>query len=132
MIMITILQPSIQEMAGSIINKIIVTKKEKTMQNKEILEALTKAVAEYGYSKYSFVIDNNQSDKVIGNAKDTLEINNYIIKNVEIVFNTAQVVVIRSNIYNSIYGWESKDSALMFSCIKKVYRDKEIIFDCTK
>ena len=102
------------------------------MQNKEILEALTKAVAEYGYSKYSFVIDNNQSDKVIGNAKDTLEINNYIIKNVEIVFNTAQVVVIRSNTYNHIYGWESKDSALMFSCIKKIYRDKEIIFDCTK
>ena len=102
------------------------------MQNKEILEALTKAVVEYGYSKYSFVIDNNQSDKVIGNAKDTLEINNYIIKNVEIVFNTAQLVVIRSNTYNHIYGWESSDSALMFSCIKKIYRDKKIIFDCTK
>ena len=102
------------------------------MQNKEILEALTKAVAEYGYSKYSFVIDNNQSDKVIGGAKDTLEVNNYIIKNVEIVFNTAQVVVVRSNTYNTICGWESSDSALMFSCIKKIYRDKEIIFDCTK
>ena len=24
------------------------------------------------------------------------------------------------------------DSALMFSCIKKVYRDNKIIFDCTK
>lgn len=102
------------------------------MQNKEILEALTKAVAEYEYYKYSFVIDNNQIDKVIGNAKDTLEINNYIIKNVEIVFNTAQVVVVRSNTYNPIYGWESSDSALMFSCIKKIYRDKELIFDCTK
>lgn len=102
------------------------------MQNKEILEALTKAVAEYGYSKYSFVIDNNQSNKVIGNAKNTLEINNYIIKNVEIVFNTAQVVVIRSNTYNHIYGWESSDSALMLSCIKKVYRDNKIIFDYTK
>lgn len=102
------------------------------MQNKEILEALTKAVAEYGYSKYSFVIDNNQSDKVIGNAKGTLEINNYMIKNVEIVFNTAQVVVIRSNTYTSIYGWKSSDSALMFSCIKKIYRDNKIIFDCTK
>ena len=102
------------------------------MQNKEILEALTKAVAEYGYSKYSFIIDNNQINKVIGNTKDTLEINNYIIKNVEIVFNTAQVVVVRSNTYTSIYGWESSDSALMFSCIKKIYRDKEIIFDCTK
>lgn len=102
------------------------------MQNKEILEALTKAVAEYGYSKYSFVIDNNQSDKVIGNAKDILEINNYIIKNVEIVFNTAQIIIVRSNTYTSIYGWESSDSALMFSCIKKIYRDKEIIFDCTK
>lgn len=29
------------------------------MQNKEILEALTKAIAESRYSKYSFVIDNN-------------------------------------------------------------------------
>ena len=102
------------------------------MQNKEILEALTKAVAENGYSKYSFVIDNTQINKVIGGTKDTLEANNYIIKNVDIVFNTAQVVVIRSNIYNPIYGWESIDSALMFSCIKKMYRDKELIFDCTK
>ena len=102
------------------------------MQNKEILEALTKAVAEYGNSKYSFVIDNNQSDKIIGDAKDTLEINNYIIKNVEIVFYTAQVIVIRNNTYNHIYGWESSDSALMFSCIKKIYRDNKIIFDCTK
>ena len=102
------------------------------MQNKEILEALTKAVAEYGYSKYSFVIDNNQINKVIGGAKDTLEANNYIIKNVEIVFNTAQVVVVRSNTYTSIYGWESSDSALMFSCIKKIYRGEKLIFDCTK
>ena len=102
------------------------------MQNKEILEALTKAVLEYGYSKYSFVIDNNQIDKVIGNAKDILEVNNYIIKNVEIVFNTAQVVVVRSNTYTSIYGWESSDSALMFSCIKKIYRENKLIFDCTK
>ena len=102
------------------------------MQNKEILEALIKAVAEYGYSKYSFVIDNNQINKVIGGAKDTLEVNNYIIKNVEIVFNTAQVIVVRSNTYTSIYGWESSDSALMFSCIKKIYRDNKIIFDCTK
>ena len=102
------------------------------MQNKEILEALTKAVAEYGYSKYSFVIDNNQINKVIGGAKDILEVNNYIIKNVEIVFNTAQVVVVRSNTYTSIYGWESSDSALMFSCIKKIYRGDKLIFDCTK
>ena len=102
------------------------------MQNKEILEALTKAVEEYGYSKYSFVIDNNQINKVIGGAKDTLEVNNYIIKNVEIVFNTAQVVVVRSNTYNTIYGWESSDSALMFSCIKKIYKEDKLIFDCTK
>ena len=102
------------------------------MQNKEILEALTKAIAENGYSKYSFVIDNNQINKVIGGAKDTLEVNNYIIKNVEIVFNTAQVVVVRSNTYTSIYGWESSDSALMFSCIKKIYKENKLIFDCTK
>lgn len=102
------------------------------MQNKEIFEALMKAVEENKNSKYSFVIDNNQIDKVIGGAKNNLEVNNYIIKNVEIVFNTAQVVVIRSNTYTSIYGWESSDSALMFSCIKKIYRDNEVIFDCTK
>ena len=102
------------------------------MQNKEILEALTKAIAENGYSKYSFVIDNNQINKVIGGAKDTLEVNNYIIKNVEIIFNTAQVVVVRSNTYTSIYGWESSDSALMFSCIKKIYKEDKLIFDCTK
>lgn len=101
------------------------------MQNKEILEALTKAVAESGYSKYSFVIDNNQIDKVIGGAKDTLEVNNYLIKNVEIVFNTAQVVVVRSNTYTPAYGWDSSDSALMLSCIKRVYRGEELIFDCT-
>ena len=102
------------------------------MQNKEILEALTKAVVENRYSKYSFVIDNNQINKVIGSAKDTLEANNYIIKNVEIVFNTAQVVIIRNNTYNPVYGWESIDSALMFSCIKKIYKENKLIFDCTK
>ena len=101
------------------------------MQNKEILEALLINAKEEN-PKYSFIIDNNQIDKVIGGAKDTLEINNYIIKNVEIVFNTAQVVVIRSNTYTSIYGWESSDSALMFSCIKKIYRGEKLIFDCTK
>lgn len=101
------------------------------MQNKEILEALTKAKAESKYSKYSFVVNNNQADKVIYDAKDTLEANNYIIKNVEIVFNTAQIVVVRSNVYTSTYGWESYDSALMLSCIKKVYKGEELIFDCT-
>ena len=101
------------------------------MQNKEILEAL-RANTEEENPKYSFVIDNNQIDKVIGNAKNNLEINNYIIKNVNVIFNTAQVVIIRSNTYNTICGWESSDSALMFSCIKKIYRDKELIFDCTK
>ena len=101
------------------------------MQNKEILEAL-RANTEEENPKYSFVIDNNQIDKVIGDAKNTLEINNYIIKNVDIVFNTAQVVVVRSNTYNHIYGWESSDSALMFSCIKKIYRDNKLVFDCTK
>ena len=93
---------------------------------------MTKAIAENGYSKYSFVIDNNQINKVIGGAKDTLEVNNYIIKNVEIIFNTAQVVVVRSNTYTSIYGWESSDSALMFSCIKKIYRGEKLICYCNK
>ena len=101
------------------------------MQNKAILEALEDAKAESQYSKYSFVIDNNQANKIIGDANATLAVNSYIIKNVEIVFNTAQIVVVRSNVYTSTYGWESYDSALMLSCIKKVYRGEELIFDCT-
>ena len=101
------------------------------MQNKEIFEALL-VNAEEENPKYSFVIDNNQIDKVIGNAKNNLEINNYIIKNVNVVFNTAQVVIIRSNTYNTICGWESSDSALMFSCIKKIYKGDKLIFDYTK
>lgn len=102
------------------------------MQNKEILEALEDAKAESRYSKYSFVVDNNQADKVIGDVKGTLGVNNYIIKNVEIVFNTAQIVVVRSNTYNSVFGWETSDSALMLSCIKRVYKGKELIFDSDK
>ena len=101
------------------------------MQNKEILEAL-RANTEEECPKYSFVIDNNQIDKVIGNAKNNLEINNYIIKNVNVIFNTAQVVIIRSNTYNTICGRESSDSALMFSCIKKIYKGNKLIFDYTK
>lgn len=102
------------------------------MQNKEILEALKDAKAEIQYPKYSFVVDPKQIDKVIGNAKDTLEVNNYIIKHVEIVFNTAQIVVVRSNTYNPTYGWESSDSALMLSCIKRVYKGEELIFGSTE
>lgn len=101
------------------------------MQNKEILEALLVNAKEEN-PKYSFVIDNNQIDKVIGDAKNNLEINNYIIKNVIIIFNTAQVIIIRSNTYNPTYGWESSDSALMFSCIKKIYKGEKLVFDCTK
>ena len=101
------------------------------MQNKEILEAL-RTNAEEENPKYSFVIDNNQIDKIIGNTKNNLEINNYIIKNVNVIFYTAQIVIIRSNTYNPIYGWESSDSALMFSCIKKINKGNKLILDCTK
>ena len=101
------------------------------MQNKEILEAL-RVNTEEENPKYSFVINDNQINEIIGNAKNILEANNYIIKNVDIVFNTAQVVIIRSNTYNPIYGCESSDSALMFSCIKKIYKGDKLIFDCTK
>ena len=101
------------------------------MQNEKILEAL-RVNAEEENPKYSFVIDNNQIDKVIGNAKNNLEINNYIIKNVNVIFNTAQVVIIRSNTYNPVYGWESNDSALMFSCIKKIYKGNKLIFSYTE
>lgn len=99
------------------------------MQNKEILEALL-INAKVDHPKYSFVIDNNQIDKVIGNAKNTLEVNNYIIKNVEIVFNTSQIIIVRSYTYTT-YGWESNDYALILSCIKKVYKGEKLIFDCT-
>lgn len=102
------------------------------MQNKEILEALEDAKAESQYSKYSFIVDNNQADKVIGDASVTLEVNNYIIKNVEVVFNTAQVIVVRSNTYTSTYGWETSDSAIMLSCIKRVYKGEELIFGSTE
>lgn len=64
--------------------------------------------------------------------KNNLEINNYIIKNVSIIFNTAQIVIIRSNTYNPTYGWESRDSALMLSCIKKIYKGEKLIFDYAK
>lgn len=102
------------------------------MQNSKFIEAMTNSIAESVNSKYSFVIDNNQVDKVIGDTKDALEINNYMIKNVEIISYTAQIIVVRHNTYSSVYGWESCDSAIMISCIKKVYRDKELVFDCTK
>ena len=45
------------------------------MQNKEILEALRANTEEEG-TKCAFVIDDNQVDKVIGNAENNLEINN--------------------------------------------------------
>lgn len=102
------------------------------MQNSKIVETLTNAIDKNVNSKYSFIINNSQIDKVIGDAKNNLKINNYMIKNVEIVFYTAQIVVVRSNIYSSVYGWESKDCALMLSCIEKIYRERELIFDCTE
>lgn len=98
------------------------------MQNSKILEALVNTKAEH--PKYSFVIDNNQIDKVIGDAKDTLEVNNYIIKNVEIFFTTTQILIVRSYTYTT-HGWESSDCALMISCIKKAYKGEKLIFDCT-
>lgn len=99
------------------------------MQNKEILEALL-VNAKTEHPKYSFVIDNDQIDKIIGDAKDTLEVNNYIIKNVKIVFTTAQIIIVRSYTYTT-HGWESNDSTLILSCIKKVYKGEKLIFDCT-
>jgi hypothetical protein len=99
------------------------------MQNKEILEALL-VNAQKERPKYSFVIGNNEIDKVIGDAKDNLEVNNYIIRNVKIIFNTSQIVVVRKYTYSTC-GWKSNDSALMLSCIKKVYKGEKLIFNCT-
>ena len=101
------------------------------MQNKEILEAL-RANTEEECPKYSFVIDKDQANNVIGHAKETLEDNGFIVKHVSITTMTAQIIIVRESYEDLFYGWRSYDSAIMISAIKKIYRNNELVFDCTK
>lgn len=94
-----------------------------------VLDVLTENVQPS--TKYSFVIDKEQTENVIGHAKNTLEVNNFMIKHVTLVTTTAQVAIVRYSYEDYIQGWCSYDSALMLSAIKKVYREEELVFDST-
>ena len=96
-----------------------------------ILDVLTENV-QPSVTEYSFVIDKDQANNIIGNAKETLEDNKFIIKRVKIIIMTAQIIIVRESYEDLFYGWRSYDSAIMISAIKKVYRNNELVFDCTK
>lgn len=83
-------------------------------------------------TEYSFVIDKDQANNIIGHAKETLEDNGFMVKHVSITTMTAQIIIVRKSFEDSFYGWRSYDSAIMISAIKKIYRNNELIFDCTK
>lgn len=82
-------------------------------------------------TKYSFVIDKEQANNVIGHAKEVLEDNNYMVKHVTIVTFTTQIVIVRYSYESPLYGWRNYDSAIMLSAIKRVYRGNEPVFDRT-
>ena len=96
-----------------------------------ILDVLTENV-QPSKTEYSFVIDKDQANNIIGHVKETLEDNNFIIKRVRIIIMTAQIIIVRESSEDLFYGWRSYDSAIMISAIKKVYRNNELVFDCTK
>ena len=96
-----------------------------------ILDVLTENV-QPSTTEYSFVIDKDQANNIIGHVKETLEDNNFIIKRVRIIIMTAQIIIVRESSEDLFYGWRSYDSAIMISAIKKVYRNNELVFDCTK
>ena len=96
-----------------------------------ILDVLTENV-QPSTTEYSFVIDKDQANNIIGHVKETLEDNEFIIKRVKIIIMTAQIIIVRESSEDLFYGWRSYDSAIMISAIKKVYRNNELVFDCTK
>ena len=96
-----------------------------------ILDVLTENV-QPSTTEYSFVIDKDQANNIIGHVKETLEDNKFIIKRVKIIIMTAQIIIVRESSEDLFYGWRSYDSAIMISAIKKVYRNNELVFDCTK
>ena len=96
-----------------------------------ILDVLTENV-QPSTTEYSFVIDKDQINNIIGHAKETLEDNGFMIKHVKIIIMTAQIIIVRKSFEDLFYGWRSYDSAIMISAIKKVYKNNELVFDCTK
>ena len=96
-----------------------------------ILDVLTENV-QPSTTEYSFVIDKDQANNIIGHAKETLEDNKFIIKRVKIIIMTAQIIIVRESSEDLFYGCRSYDSAIMISAIKKVYRNNKLVFDCTK
>lgn len=96
-----------------------------------ILDVLTENV-QLATTEYSFVIDKDQANNIIGHAKETLEDNGFIVKHVSITTMTAQIIIVRESYEDLFYGWRSYDSAILISAIKKVYRNNELVFDCTK
>lgn len=80
----------------------------------------------------SLVIDKDMADKVIGNAKDKLVDNSYMIKHVNVLVKTAQVVLVRHTRQDFVYGYTVNDSAVMLSAITKVYDGHgKLMFDKT-
>lgn len=96
-----------------------------------ILDVLTENVKP-SIKDYSFVIDKDQANNIIGRAKETLEDNEFIVKHVSIIIMTAQIIIVRESFEDPFYGWRSYDSAIMISAIKKIYRNNKLVFDCTK
>ena len=81
--------------------------------------------------KLSFVINKSRANEVIGNSHNTLRKNNFLINNVELIFLSKEVAVVRSNYYSDFNGWQSKDSALMLSCIERIYSKGSLAYENT-
>lgn len=81
--------------------------------------------------KLSFSINESKVNEVIGKAYDNLNANNYLVKDVELIFLTKEVAVVRSNYYSDFNGWQSKDSALMISCIERIYSNGTLVYENT-
>ena len=80
-------------------------------------------------TKFTFVINKDKANDVIGGNPELLKANGYMIKNVNILFVTHQVVVVRHNYYSDFNGWISQDEALMISCIKGIYMEDTLIYN---
>lgn len=90
------------------------------MANEILLELLKESVKLDGC--YSITIAKDQTDKVMGHAKDVLEGNRNMVKNAAIIFATAEVIVVRQSCYEEFYGNRSWDSAIMTSAIEQLYK----------
>ena len=90
------------------------------MADEILLDLLRESVDLDG--SYSFLIAEDQTDKVMGHAKDVLEGNRNMVKNAVVLFATAEVVVVRQSWNDDFYGNVSWDSTIMVSAIKKFYK----------